>query len=158
MLEQRHGTPFASGLTATGFWLGLTLGRLILGFITPRLGERLAITLYLLLSAGLELLFWLKNSFVVSAIAVALQGFFLGPVFPSAIVVVTKLLPKHLHVTGISFSSAVGSSGGALWPFVVGVVAQAKGVKTLQPIVLGLLVVMVGIWSGLPRVGREKRL
>jgi hypothetical protein len=44
MLEVRHGAPFASGMTATGFWMGLTVGRVILGFVTPRIGEKLAIT------------------------------------------------------------------------------------------------------------------
>lgn len=43
MIDVRHGAAFASGMTATGFWLGLTVGRVVLGFITPRLGERLAI-------------------------------------------------------------------------------------------------------------------
>lgn len=43
MLVVRHGEAFASGMVATGFWLGLTLGRVILGFVTPRLGERLAL-------------------------------------------------------------------------------------------------------------------
>lgn len=43
MIDVRHGAAFASGMTATGFWLGLTVGRVILGFVTPRLGERLAL-------------------------------------------------------------------------------------------------------------------
>jgi fucose permease len=44
MIRVRHGAPFASGMTATGFWLGITVGRVILGFVTPRIGEKLAIT------------------------------------------------------------------------------------------------------------------
>jgi fucose permease len=43
MLEVRNGGDFASGMTATGFWMGITVGRIILGFVTPRLGEKLAI-------------------------------------------------------------------------------------------------------------------
>lgn len=43
MLEVRDGGDFASGMTATGFWMGITVGRIILGFVTPRLGEKLAI-------------------------------------------------------------------------------------------------------------------
>jgi fucose permease len=43
MLEVRHGGDFASGMTATGFWMGITVGRLVLGFVTPKLGEKLAI-------------------------------------------------------------------------------------------------------------------
>jgi len=44
MIQVRRGTPFASGISATGFWLGITAGRVVLGFVTPRLGEKLAIT------------------------------------------------------------------------------------------------------------------
>lgn len=43
MIRIRHGAAFASGMTATGFWLGITVGRLVLGFVTPRVGEKLAI-------------------------------------------------------------------------------------------------------------------
>ena len=43
MLEVREAEDFASGMTATGFWLGLTIGRIVLGFVTPKLGEKLAI-------------------------------------------------------------------------------------------------------------------
>lgn len=43
MIRVRHGAPFASGMTATGFWLGITVGRVTLGFVTPRVGEKIAI-------------------------------------------------------------------------------------------------------------------
>ena len=43
MLRERNGSEFGSGMVATGFWLGLTVGRVILGFVTPKIGERLAI-------------------------------------------------------------------------------------------------------------------
>lgn len=43
MLEVRDGGDFASGMTATGFWMGITVGRIVLGFVTPRLGEKMAI-------------------------------------------------------------------------------------------------------------------
>lgn len=44
MMRVRNGGRFASGMTATGFWLGITVGRVILGFVTPRIGEKLSIT------------------------------------------------------------------------------------------------------------------
>ncbi|KAI4150278.1 MAG: hypothetical protein LQ340_004179, partial [Diploschistes diacapsis] len=55
---------FQSGLVATGFWAGLTLGRISLGFLTPRFGERRAISVYLLLAIALQLIFWLVPNFV----------------------------------------------------------------------------------------------
>ncbi|KAF2706718.1 MFS general substrate transporter [Pleomassaria siparia CBS 279.74] len=155
MLEVRSGGDFASGMTATGFWMGITVGRLVLGFVTPKLGEKLAIAIYLPITMGLELFFWLVPSFYVSAVAVALQGFFLGPLFPAAVVAATKLLPRHLHVSAIGFAAAFGGSGAAIFPFAVGAIAQAKGVQVLQPVVLALLGVILMLWLALPRIRKK---
>ncbi|KAK5132423.1 hypothetical protein LTR08_009106 [Meristemomyces frigidus] len=156
MIRIRHGAPFASGMTATGFWLGITIGRLTLGFVTGRIGEKLAIAIYLPIAMAFELLFWLAPQFYVSAVAVALQGYFLGPMFPAVMVACTKLLPKELHVSAIGFAAAFGGSGGAIFPFVVGVVAQSKGVQVLQPIIVALLAVIWCLWMGLPRIGGKR--
>ena len=173
MIRVRDGERFASGMTATGFWLGLTLGRIVLGFVTPKIGEKLAIAvcttisspyvftndqlqIYLPIAMGLELLFWLVPQFYVSAISVGLIGFFIGPLFPAAMVACTKLLPKHLHVSSIGFAAAFGGSGGAIFPYIIGVIAQAKGVKTLQPIILSLLGVILALWLCLPRINKKK--
>lgn len=43
MIRVRQAGRFSSGMTATGFWLGLTVGRVVLGFVTGRIGEKLAI-------------------------------------------------------------------------------------------------------------------
>lgn len=123
MLEARAGEAFASGMADTGFWLGLTVGRVVLGFVTGRVGEKLAIAIYLILCVGLELLFWLVPSFLSSAIFAAFLGFFLGPLFPAAIIVITKTLPTRLHVSAIGFAAAIGQSGAAVIPFVVGAIA-----------------------------------
>ncbi|KAF5662854.1 tetracycline resistance [Fusarium circinatum] len=128
MLRVRHAKPFLAGLTVTLFWLGLTLGRVVLGFVTERTGEKTAIMVYLVLSIGLELLYWLVPNFVASVIFVMLLGFFLGPLFPAAMVAATKLLPADYHVSAIGFAAAVGGGGAAVGPFAVGAIAQ----KTLS--------------------------
>ena len=79
MIRERGAEPFPSAMTATGFWLGVTVGRLVLGFVTARFGERWTIVAYLLIGMGLQLIFWLVPKFIVSAVAVALLGFVLGP-------------------------------------------------------------------------------
>ncbi|KAG9186505.1 hypothetical protein G6011_09613 [Alternaria panax] len=156
MLEVRDGEEFASGMVATGFWMGITVGRVVLGFITPKIGEKLAIMIYLPLTMVLELIFWLVPQFYVSAVAVSLQGFFLGPLFPAVVVAATKLLPRHLHVGAIGFAAAFGGSGAAIFPFAVGAIAQAKGVQVLQPIILALLGVILMLWLGLPKIHKKE--
>ena len=155
MMRIRHGQPFASGMTATGFWLGFTVGRVSLGFITPMIGERLAVAIYIICSLGLELLFWLVPQFLVSAVAIALVGFFIGPLFPSAVIMTTKLLPQELHVAALGFAAALGGGGAAVLPFAVGAIANARGVQSLQPIVLALLALVLGIWLSLPRIPKH---
>jgi fucose permease len=156
MLRVRSATPYAAGISATGFWAGMTAGRALLGFITDRFGERICVMVYLGLAIGLELVFWLVPSFVVSAIAVAFLGFVFGPLFPAAVIICTKLLPQHLHVTSIGFATALGGSGGAVFPFAVGAIAQAKGVQVLQPIIMALLAAISAVWLLLPRVPQQK--
>ncbi|KAL4867647.1 hypothetical protein BDV12DRAFT_186567 [Aspergillus spectabilis] len=157
LLRVRNGGEFASGQGATGFWLGITVGRVVLGFVTPRIGEKVAIAIYFLFSITCCLLVWLIPNFYASAISVSIQGFFLGPMFPGAVVVATRLLPKALHVSAIGFAAAFGASGAAVLPFAVGAVAQAKGVKVLQPFVLGLSVGILLLWVALPRLPKRGR-
>lgn len=155
MMRVRNGGAFASGMTATGFWLGITVGRILLGFVTPRVGEKLAIAGYIICSMAFGLVLWLVPQFYASAVAVSLQGFFLGPLFPGAIVMVTKLLPQHLHVSSIGFAAAFGGSGAAILPFAVGALAQAKGVSVLQPFIIALSGAIFVAWLGLPRASKQ---
>ncbi|KAJ5094997.1 hypothetical protein N7532_007288 [Penicillium argentinense] len=174
MIRVRHGEAFASGLTATGFWLGITVGRVVLGFVTSRIGEKLAVAVdtptypvadrtnelrpqtYIVFSIAFGLILWLVPQFYASAIAVSFQGFFLGPLFPGVVVMITKLLPRHLHVSSIGFAAAFGGSGAAILPFAVGALAQAKGVRVLQPFIIGLSGAIFLAWVALPRVSKVR--
>lgn len=155
MLRVRNASPYASGISGTGFWAGMTVGRAGLGFVTERYGERVCVSIYLALSIALQLLFWLVPQFIVSAIAVAFLGVFLGPLFPGAVMITTKLLPKHIHVSAIGFAMAIGGTGGTVFPFIIGAVAQSEGVEVLQPIILGLIAVVTITWLSFPRINNK---
>lgn len=156
MLNVRRASPYEAGLSSTLFWAGQTVGRAFLGPVTERYGERLCVSIYLALSIALELVFWLVPHFLASAIAVAFLGLFLGPMFPSATIMAAKLLPRHLHVSSLGFSIAIGGTGGAIGPFVVGPIAYARGVWVLQPIVLTLLGILAVLWLVFPRIKNEE--
>ncbi|KAM3529905.1 hypothetical protein MY4038_005207 [Beauveria bassiana] len=156
MSKVRKQDDFSSGMSAAGFWLGITFGRAILGFVTPKIGVKLAMSIYIGCAAALELIFWLVPQFIVSAVAVSLQGFFLGPMFPGVVLVASKLLPKHLHVVVIGFAAAFGGCGAAILPFVTGLLVQGSGPTVLQPIILALSVVMLVVWLLLPRIDKKR--
>ncbi|XWW98991.1 hypothetical protein V2A60_006995 [Cordyceps javanica] len=156
MSKVRKQDDFSSGMSAAGFWLGITFGRAILGFVSPKIGAKLAMSIYIGCAAALELVFWLVPQFIVSAVAVSLQGFFLGPMFPGTVLVASKLLPKHQHVVVIGFAAAFGGCGAAILPFVTGLLVQGSGPTVLQPIILALLVVMLVVWLLLPRIDKKR--
>jgi fucose permease len=149
---------------ATGFWLGVTIGRLMLGFPAARYGEKRMVLIYTFMALCIQFVFWFVPSVPVSAVSVALIGFFIGPIFPCTVALATKVLPGHLHVSVIGFIAAfgrpflsvliVGSLGAALIPFSAGVLAQTKGVKTLMPLLVALEVAMLGIWVFVPTKSR----
>ncbi|UNI16563.1 hypothetical protein JDV02_002989 [Purpureocillium takamizusanense] len=155
MLRVRHATPYASGISGSGFWAGMAVGRAGLGFVTERYGERLCLSIYLVVCVALQLLFWLVPSFVVSAVAAAFLGFFLGPMFPGAVMVTAKLLPKRIHVSAIGFAMAMGGTGGTVFPFIIGAIAAKKGVAVLQPVVLALIVLVAAVWLSFPRIKKR---
>ncbi|KAM5355031.1 hypothetical protein ACJ41O_001677 [Fusarium nematophilum] len=140
MATARGGEAFAIGMIATGFWLGLSLGRI--GCLT--------------IAIALGLVFLLVPQFLVSAITVALQGFFLGPLYPGVMLVISKLLPRHLQVRVFGFAAAMGGCGAALLPFSVGVLAQIAGVQVLQPTILAVLGVMLLAWLCLPKIDKRQ--
>jgi len=154
MLRTRKATAFAAGVSGSGFWAGQTLGRAALGFVTERYGERICITIYLAFAVAMQLIFWLVPSFMASAIAVVFLGVFLGPMFPGAITVTAKLLPKHIHVSAMGFAMSMGGTGGTIFPFIIGPLASKYGVWAMQPFILGLLIVIAATWFCFPRISR----
>lgn len=156
MLRVRKASPYDAGISGTGFWAGMAAGRASLGFVTERYGERLCVSIYLAICIALQLIFWLVPQFVVSAIAVAFLGFFLGPMFPGGVMMAAKLLPKHIHVSALGFAMALGGTGGTVFPFAIGAIAAKKGVNVLQPIILALIVVVAVIWLSFPRIRKRE--
>ncbi|BFZ60282.1 hypothetical protein YB2330_001318 [Saitoella coloradoensis] len=155
MEDVRHASESDAGWVATGFFLGITAGRFVLPFPTARMGEKLAGTVYLCVVLALHLLFWLIPHFIVGAICVSFLGFFLGPLFPIAVSLASKTLPREVHVSAIGFIAAVGGAGGAAFPFIAGVVASARGVSAIQGLVIGLIGAMIALWIVIPaRWGR----
>jgi fucose permease len=142
------------GYTATGFWLGITVGRMLMGHTpTGKLGQKRIVYIYLILTLILYLLFWLIPSIVASSVAVALVGVSLGPIYPCTMNVLSKLVDdRELLVAVVGVVGGLGNVGGAVAPFTTGLLAQSQGVWVLQPVILSLIACMIGTWWFLPNI------
>ncbi|PYI15561.1 MFS efflux transporter [Aspergillus japonicus CBS 114.51] len=155
LISYRHGDPSHVGYVSAGFWAGITLGRFFLSHPAHFIGEKLSVILLVLGSIAFQLMTWLIPNIIGDAVAVAIVGLLLGPVYPCATAVFSKLLPRSMQTSSLSFISALGSSGGAASPFFTGLLAQNVGTYVLHPICIGLYGVMLVAWASLPRIAKR---
>lgn len=103
-------------------------------------------------AAAFQLLIWLVPNIIGNAVGVSLVGLLLGPVYPCATIIFSRLLPRNIQMSSLSFIASMGSSGGAVAPFLTRLLAQRLGTVVLHPICIGLYIVMVMSWTLLPKV------
>ncbi|KAH8553344.1 major facilitator superfamily domain-containing protein [Umbelopsis sp. PMI_123] len=151
----RNGNAVTMGQVMSGYWAGLTVGRVILGHITGMFGEKRMITLYLFVTCGMIILIWQATSIGADAAGLVIAGFFLGPMFPTAIAITHQTLPKHLHATAIGFVAAFGQGGVAFFPFINGQIIDKAGIGAMMPYTLGLSAAATIVWVFLPTKTRS---
>ncbi|MCJ1229219.1 hypothetical protein MMC12_005884 [Toensbergia leucococca] len=156
LISYRHSSPSHIGYVTAGFWAGITLGRFLLSHPCHRIGEKTAVVALVCGAIAFQLLVWLLPNVIGEAVAVGFVGLLLGPVYPCATTVFSRLIGRRLQMSSLAFVSALGSSGGAVAPFLTGLVAQQVGTWVLHPICIGLFVGMLGCWAGLERVGKRR--
>ncbi|KAF4980869.1 hypothetical protein FZEAL_3215 [Fusarium zealandicum] len=155
LINVRDGDPSSVGYVTAGFWTGITLGRFLLSGPAHRIGERVFVYGLILGALAFQILVWFVPNIVGNAVAVSIVGLLLGPIYACATAVFMRGMSRREALSGIGTISACGSAGGAVAPFITGLMAQAVGTFVLHPIVIFLFVVMLVCWYCLP--AEEKR-
>ncbi|KAH8829028.1 MFS general substrate transporter [Flagelloscypha sp. PMI_526] len=165
-MQELRGGGDSAGYISTGFFAGLTVGRIALLWVNNKVGENRVVYIYSVLCIGfvysvaqpktfselcrLELIVWFVPSFFGSAISTALVGLFLGPFFPILVNHSGRVLPPWILTASIGYISAVGQSGGAILPFLTGAMASKFGIQSLQPLVVSMLATFTVLWWCVP--------
>lgn len=149
LTETRHGPTLQSGWIVSGYWFGLTLGRVVLARVAQRVGNRSLIQGCLVgVVIGLSLV-WLVPVQAAAAIGLGLTGFSLGPIYPTTIALMPKLVTARLLPSAIGFMASISAVGGSLFPWTVGNLSQRLGLWALLPFVILLTGGMLFIWLAL---------
>jgi len=151
LTEERREAALLAGWIVSGYWLGLTLGRLLLGRLAARIGNRRLIEGCL---AGVVLglaVVWLIPGSVGAAVGLGCTGFSLGPIFPTTIALMADRVPSRLLPSAIGFLASAASIGVAIFPWLAGNLAQQIGLWTLLPYVMVITAVMLGLWWAIGR-------
>ncbi len=159
-LTELHRQPtLLSGWAVSGYWLGVTAGRLSLAQLAVRWGqsERRLIALCIGGFAVTGLLpLWIAPT-VAAMPALFLAGFWLGPIFPTVIALVPSLVPARVVPGAVGFLASFGSAGAAFFPWLAGVLAGAAGLGTLMPYLAALSLVMALWWLAVQAWGGVRR-
>lgn len=119
--------PATAALAASGFWLALTVGRVIASVV----GLRVAAAMLLLVSlggslAGALVLALSVGSGVGTLAGVLLLGLSFGPIFPTALAILTTTF-AHTPGRAAGVTVAMGSLGGMSLPWLQGIVLERFG-------------------------------
>ncbi|RDB30820.1 Bypass of stop codon protein 6 [Hypsizygus marmoreus] len=154
IIEERHGGP-SSGYISAGFFGGLMVGRVLLLWVNKKVGEHRAIFIYAVLAIGLELIVWLVPSLIGDAVAVSLVGVLLGPMYPITMNHAGRVLPRWILTGSIGWIAGFGQAGSALLPFMTGALSSKFGIRSLQPLLVAMMGLMIVMWALVPRGPRR---
>jgi fucose permease len=133
-------SPTIAGYSISGYWLGLSLGRLGMGPIVRRLGATRTIDYSLgLLFIGLAI-WWLLPSQIWT---LALIGFALAAIFPTTIWTIPQRIPSGMIAGVVGFLTSVGNLGAALIPTLIGWIADKAGLNVIPTLMLVLVTLMI---------------
>ena len=146
LTEYRHESTALAGWLVSGYWLGLTVGRVCIAPLAHKICSKNIINTCLIgVVCGL-LLFNLVALSFTSGFGLLLTGFCLGPILPTGFAFLSNVIPSHLLMGSISFIASLSSLGKALFPWLAGNVAEGLGLQMFLPYVILLAVAMVLCW------------
>ncbi|KAG7448657.1 MFS general substrate transporter [Guyanagaster necrorhizus] len=149
VIKLRNGGEF-SGYISSGFFGGLTLGRVALLWVNKKVGERRVLFVYSFIAIGLELVVWLVPSLIGGGVTISLVGVVLGPMYPIVMNHSSRILPPWLLTGSIGWIAGFGQAGSALFPFISGALANSVGVSSLQPLLVAMMGFMIVLWALVP--------
>ncbi len=124
------------------FYMGITVGRLISGFIAPRVGSRNMIRLGQgIVVAGLALLTLGRGEAALSC-ALALIGLGCAPIYPSIIALTPERFGEAASQSMVSLQMACAYVGSTFAPPLCALMVSAGGASLVPGLLVGVLVVM----------------
>jgi len=138
-------------------FFGLMLGRLISGFISNRLGDRLLIRLGITLEAfGIILILLSTHNYVISAIGFVIVGTGMGPVYPAIQHMAPTNFGKRYSAAVIGLQMASAYVGSTFMPMLFGIMQQYIGIRIMPFYLMFFAILNIGMLEIAYRVVDKK--
>ena len=145
LTESRGVQKETAGLWVTTYWGSIGVGRVLFGFIVDRIGIDRLIRMSLLTSLAGAVLFALNFHGPVSAIALALTGLGLAPIYPCMMTRTPQRLGKSFAAHAIGFQVGAAMLGAAAMPALSGFLAQKLSLETIGIAAVVMAVVLFAL-------------
>jgi fucose permease len=136
------------------FWAMLTLGRVSAVVAGMRVSSEHLLTASVCTACAGSALMWAGHgSAAMSVTALAIMGFGYGPIYPTGVTVLTKRFP-HAAGTATSRMGILAAAGGAVLPWLQGLVLVHWTTIDSARLTLLVAIAMVGAWEATRRFSR----
>jgi fucose permease len=153
LTESRGVDPAAAGLLTGSYWAMFTLGRMLAGLVTKRIGlDRLLLISLVGALVGAVMLWWAPAP-VFNLIAVGLIGIAIAPVFPAFVSDTSRRVGDKFAANTIGMQIAGAGLGAALVPGVAGILARQISLEAIPVWLVALYVGLLLMYVGLSRGG-----
>jgi fucose permease len=147
LTESRGIAPGIAGLWAGSYWATFTLGRVLAGLYTKRIGLHSLVRGSLALALVGALLLWWNPAAWVSLLGVALTGFAIAPIFPALVSGTRERVGVRHAANTIGMQIAAAGLGGAGLPGLAGVLAQRINLEAIPGFLTSLFALLLAFYS-----------
>ena len=132
VLTQARGVPAATaGFWVSLFWIGLTLGRFVFGFVAEHARMVTLLRASLVAIAFGTSLFALNLGAIATVVGLTTSGVAMAPIFPSLIAMTPARLGARHTGNAVGFQVAAAILGAAGLPSLVGVLVGRFGLEAV---------------------------
>lgn len=147
MKRVRHVDIAIASYASSSFWTGMAVGRFALGPITEYFGLDVSVAAYIILATISQIVFRIVHHTGFSLAVLGVIGFFLAPMYPSAIILIGRKLSMQDYIGGVAAAAAIGSVGGASSQWIIGFMSEKLGLSHLVDVVLFCSVILLVAWT-----------
>ena len=152
LIESRHFDPGMAGLAITLFFGSIMGGRVLIGFVSEKMGNRRLVRLGLSIAIVGIVLLLIPGLPVLSMLGLMLFGFGCAPVYPGLMHETPRRFDPITARKVIGWQVAAANAGGAVMPAIFGVIAARFGLEAVFPVVAFFAVLLLVLSIRLDKV------
>ena len=148
LINTRNVSQSIGSFTLSLFFIGLTIGRLLTGLISEKVGYSRTLVLLSLGSAVFFLLIYTIQAINPIIILFILLGFFLSGIYPTVMAQAGSIFPQYSGtISGVL--TAAGGIGGMLMPLGMGIASEYAGLQVglFLPLVSTIIMFFLAVLS-----------